>query len=472
MTVLGGGLAGLASAVLAASRGEQVVLYEADRLGGKSARPELQGNQIDLGPSLFAFPAVWQQLAERLQRRGTQVSSPDFLPLGSLGLHLWRGERIWLPVQPGQRYFADWQRYAAATSALGEPLETLLVTPPGPDRRFLQASLALGLGLRALRPAGFLGRLDLPTALEVAIGIHGFNAGVGPEQGSALHAALPGAMLAPGRLAVPQGGVYALVESLRSAASRLGVTVLEGSPVRAVDLHRRRLEVRGGSDPFDLLIAAIDTDRWRQLVGSPLRREALSCSGVSLHGLTPALDLPHQTVLIPDSPQRAGRDLLAGREPHQTLVVIQYWPPGSPAHPHNSSGVLSVLLTAPPNGRHYRGEEPWLRRQLAWAELETGWPLRSWLDLGVLLSPGSLARAGAPGGAIYGRSYPPWRSGPLHPEPWRWPGAPGVVRVGSGLHPGGGVPAVLGGALMLDQRLQKWSPRKRPGRSSPLEAPP
>ncbi|HJQ29406.1 MAG TPA: FAD-dependent oxidoreductase, partial [Rubrobacter sp.] len=54
---------------------------------------------------------------------------------------------------------------------------------------------------------------------------------------------------------------------------------------------------------------------------------------------------------------------------------------------------------------------------------------------------------------IYGAARPFWRSGPLHiprhkdrRRPWLW-------RVGASVHPGGGIPAVLGGAMISTGRM-------------------
>jgi phytoene desaturase len=67
--------------------------------------------------------------------------------------------------------------------------------------------------------------------------------------------------------------------------------------------------------------------------------------------------------------------------------------------------------------------------------------------------PEYFAGFGAVGGALYGEGHPWWQSGPFHKpgyssrrRPWLW-------RVGASVHPGGGVPAVLGGAMISTNRL-------------------
>jgi phytoene desaturase len=64
-----------------------------------------------------------------------------------------------------------------------------------------------------------------------------------------------------------------------------------------------------------------------------------------------------------------------------------------------------------------------------------------------LLDPSYFSEFGASGGSLYGTTRPIWQGGPFHlpsynslVRPWLW-------RVGASVHPGGGVPAVLGGAM-------------------------
>ena len=63
ITVIGGGLGGLAAAALLARAGHTVTLLERQEwLGGKSRRIEVAGPRIDTGPSLVTFPDVWNQV--------------------------------------------------------------------------------------------------------------------------------------------------------------------------------------------------------------------------------------------------------------------------------------------------------------------------------------------------------------------------------------------------------------------------
>jgi len=61
--VIGGGLAGLASACTLAARGYKVELFEKnDWLGGKAAILEKEGYRFDMGPTILTIPSVLRRI--------------------------------------------------------------------------------------------------------------------------------------------------------------------------------------------------------------------------------------------------------------------------------------------------------------------------------------------------------------------------------------------------------------------------
>jgi len=68
--VIGGGMAGLASAARLAKKGHKVRLFEAgNKLGGKCQSENRDGFVFDTGPSLLTLPAVYRDLFIKTGKR-------------------------------------------------------------------------------------------------------------------------------------------------------------------------------------------------------------------------------------------------------------------------------------------------------------------------------------------------------------------------------------------------------------------
>jgi len=76
-SVIGGGIAGLASAIRLAVKGYEVHLFEQNsKVGGKMASIESQGFRFDMGPSLFTLPEMVEELFSM-----TGKNSSDYLKI-------------------------------------------------------------------------------------------------------------------------------------------------------------------------------------------------------------------------------------------------------------------------------------------------------------------------------------------------------------------------------------------------------
>jgi phytoene desaturase len=121
----------------------------------------------------------------------------------------------------------------------------------------------------------------------------------------------------------------------------------------------------------------------------------------------------------------------------------------------NDGGTLAVLLTAPANGREYGLEDPFVRREIERLSAMAGLkePATRYFGGYEVFDPGYFGAWGSAGGALYGAVRPFWRSGPLHRPPYNDRRRPWLWRVGASVHPGGGIPAVLGGAMISTGRM-------------------
>jgi phytoene desaturase len=461
--VVGGGIGGLAAAALLGRAGHIVTLLEASGwLGGKSRRIELDGQRIDTGPAIVTFPGVWEEYLRRWDGlAGRDGEAPEIADLRlkrlpEVGTYHHGGAVCSLPVPEGHPWREAWERFVGVHGGLGPEITRLLTTDWHEPE--LRPALVRLLRLYGTRPTtrSYLDSLGwLPERLREILAIHTLNAGIGPSRTPALYASMPAVMATEG-VWVPEGGVYEIARALERLARSSGVELKTGEPVHKI----RPGKVFTSDEQYtaDAVVSGLDPERLSRLLEGGRKRPAgkLSCSGIAIYaaikGELPA-SLSTHGVVLPSDPAALYASLEAVEEPDETMAFVDYYRPGEP-YP-NRGHVLALGLTAPANGREYGLEDAFVAREVERVSRVIGLPKPATEYFGEheILHPRYFGAWGSAGGALYGAVKPFWMTGPLHrprysdrKRPWLW-------RVGASVHPGGGIPAVLGGAMISSSRL-------------------
>lgn len=473
IVIIGAGLGGLTAASLLAKAGHDVTVLERNSwVGGKSRRIEVAGQRIDTGPSLVTFPGVIDELYARYDRLGEgakataagnaagtakEIAHLKLEPLPEVGKYFFKDQIVNLPVEPGHPWFEAWQRFDAEHGGLGPEIVKLLTADPF-DAATLPAVNAIvkNYGTKLSTSAYLNGLKWMPEGLKEVISIHTLNAGIAPERTLALYATMPAVMAREG-ISVPLGGVYEITLALARLATAAGAKI--ETETQVTKISKNLVKTTTAEYHADYIIGAADAQVINSLLGKKRKsRQKVSCSGVAVFAV---LDKPlpegtvTHSVIMPSNPKALHKSLDDTQVPAETMAFLNYYKPGH-IYP-NEKATAAILLTAPANGEKFDINSEFVQRELARISKMIG------LDHNIgesiiahkILDPDYFAEFGAAGGSLYGATRPIWQGGPFHlpgytsfTKPWLW-------RVGASVHPGGGIPAVLGGAMNSVARLLK-----------------
>jgi phytoene desaturase len=462
IVVIGAGLGGLATSALLARAGHEVTVLEGqDWVGGKSRRIEVAGQRIDTGPSLVTFPDVLEQILDTYDEVGPatekarDIAGITLERLPEVGRYYFKDQQANLPVEAGHPWYESWARFERENGQLGPAITNLLTTDPT-DPGILGAVLRLlsRYGTK-LTTRAYLDSLSwMPDDVKDVVAIHTLNAGVAPDQTLALYASMAAVMSSDG-VFVPRGGVYEIAKGLEALALHAGVTIHTGEPV--VSVRKGLVTTERTTYNADYVVSALDGGILEGLLGKQAPApKVLSCSGVAIFGVLDEElpeDIVTHSVMMPDRPAELFDDLGKRVVPSQTMAFLNYYRANT-IYP-NDKPVAALLLTAPPNGMSASIDDEFVKSESRRFSDMLG------LDRGIIermtdytiLDPEYFSGFGAVGGALYGAPAPWWRSGPFHTPAYNSPLTPWLWRVGSSVHPGGGIPAVLGGVLIATRRM-------------------
>ncbi|MCU0868910.1 MAG: phytoene desaturase family protein [Burkholderiales bacterium] len=500
VVVVGAGIGGLVSALLAAGRGLDVTLVEAgDRPGGKMRAVEVDGVSIDAGPTVFTMRWVFEQILDAV---GTSLDAlVTTRPLDVLARHAWRGDPATLDLHADAAAATDAiARFASPAearrfAAFREQARRVYATLEGPHIRSGRPTLArmatdLGpAGLATLSGLGpfaslwrALGRHFHDPRLRQLFGRYATYCGTSPWQAPATlmlvaHVEMQGVWSI-------DGGMAALATQLATLAGSRGVRLRWGTPVARIVVERGQtaaVELAGGERlPADAVIFNGDADALAQgLLGpavrdatrrAPLRPAARSLSALTLamHVRTDGFALDRHNVFFDADYAGEFDDVFRGRRlPRRGTVYVcaQDRGAGAAAVPPGARERLLALVNAPADG----DRAPLDASEIDSCEQRSLTLLR---DCGLRLdiaSPAQVLRRTpadfhrlfpGSGGALYGPAGHGWMS------VFRRSGAataiPGLFLAGGSVHPGPGVPmAAMSGRLAVATLMEHLGSTRR-----------
>lgn len=479
--IIGGGLAGLASACTLAARGYAVTLFERnDWLGGKAAQWEQAGYRFDMGPTILTLPSVLRRIFAEADRRledELELVALDpqwrcfYSDQTTLDLHANLDEMKKTLAGYSPQSVSGYQKFLAMSEKLHRISERFYFWKPiggvmdmmNFTETFKPAMLADLMEMRFHKTVASTVRSFVPDE-RVAQMLDHFTQYVGsaPDQSPAVLCGIAHMQTGEG-IWYPIGGTRAVPLALHKLASELGVLFRTGEQVRQVQLDNNRatglVTQDGTTHRFDAVVSNMDSVRTHRelLAGSDVadaferkRSYEPACSGVVLYlGLKKRYpQLLHHNFVFSADPHQEFEDIyrkgIPAADPSCYVCAPAISEPGvAPA----GGEALYILVHTP----YLRPGQDWKAmlpdyRKVIFKKLADAAGMTDLEDRIVVehhLTPQDINdRYQVLNGAIYGLASHGKMQGGFKPSN-RVADVPGLYLAGGAAHPGPGMPMVM-----------------------------
>jgi phytoene desaturase len=477
VAVVGGGIGGLSSAIRLASHGVDVTLYEAlDRVGGKAGIVEIDGVEVDTGPSLVTMPEVFDEL---LRGAGTSLDR-ELTLIDGMGFRYRTADGRMIDIGDAHEQTIERVRQELGERAEHEVREFLTYAAriwnvAGP--RFLHGAAPSLRDFLPPRPGDLIDilRIDPLRSMQRAIDrrvqstmLRNIFYRYATYNGSDVRSApatlncIAALELIGGGFGI-EGGIYELVRALERTARSVGVTIHTRTPVERIVFEDRDvvgLQTRHGFEEYDSVIANVDYGHlYHHLVDHDLKEHLQAPQAPSMSAWNWIIRTERRTdrtpheVLFPKDYLKEFSDIFdEGRVPREPTIYVCSMEAAHRREGWSDDEALFVMVNAPAcevetdGGSSSAADRSSGRPQVSELRAHVLSELR---DHGVIAksarvvwerSPGDL-RSLFPGsrGAIYGSASNTKLAAFQRPSN-NPPAFSGLYLCGGSAHPGGGLP--------------------------------
>jgi phytoene desaturase len=254
--VIGAGVGGLAAAIVLAARNKRVLVLEAAaQPGGKAAVSQIDGIEVDTGPSVLTMPDVFQGLFElagmdiesTLKLRQSSPSFRYLYPDGAVvDVHHELADTIDSVRQSlGADAAKDLESFLAYSKRIWDAAAPVFVYGNAPSfTGVLSHGFKAMTAIASIDPwsvmYGAIRKRVRSTHLRRLLARYATYNGSDVRSAPATLNCIAHVELALGGFGV-EGGMYQLVRSLSEAATRLGVEIRCNTPVASLEMNRQQV---------------------------------------------------------------------------------------------------------------------------------------------------------------------------------------------------------------------------------------
>jgi len=254
--VIGGGIAGLASACLLAKAGMKVTVLEArEKVGGRAYIWQKDGFTFDMGPSWYLMPDAFDQFfklmgttaaeqldLKRLDPMYQTINEGDLKPM-IISDDLEKNKALFESIEPGAG--ANLQKYVdSAEDAYGLSIKHFLYTNFEDGRSFVQPEVMARAGRfikHLLTPLSkFAAAHVKDSRLQKILNFPAVFLGASPYDTPSMYHLMTHVDMNVG-VFYPMGGFYKIIEAIEQLAKSHGVEVLTNSKVTKIETESGRV---------------------------------------------------------------------------------------------------------------------------------------------------------------------------------------------------------------------------------------